>query len=147
MKGFILGTLLAAALLSNSQTPQFSPYFSAIIVSDVENSVEWYSQVFSAEVVARYDNEERGFKIVNLDAGNFLIELLELRDAKAKVGRSQGFFKTGFLVDDILTWEKHLKKLNVEFHGDMAYDEKIKKRMLIFKDPDGNYLQLFEDHE
>ncbi len=128
-------------------------YFSAMIVDDIDSSINWYSNVLKFEVVNRVESKERGFKQSNLKKGTILIELIELdraislKDAVpdyTNKTRIIGFFKTGFLVSDFDQWIDHLTRNKVEFYGNIVTDNITGKKMAIVIDPDGNRIQIFE---
>ena len=128
-------------------------YFSALIVSDIDRSIVWYSNNFGLKVLDKTESKERGFKQANLKRGNILIELIELKsaislkDVDANINdktRIIGFFKIGFLVSDFDNWISHLNDSKVDFHGTVVTDNISGKKMVIVKDPDGNRIQLFE---
>ena len=133
--------------------PNLEAYFSAFIVKDIDQSIDWYSKNLGFEVLDKTENEAYGFSQANLKRGSIAIELIEIKNSinpaevvpnfnkKTKV---QGIFKVGFLVSDLDEWVKHLKKNAVTFHGDVVTD-KSGQRMVILKDPDGNKIQLFEN--
>lgn len=133
--------------------PKPTAYFSAIIVTDIDQSIDWYSKNLGFEVLTKQENEARGFKQANLKCGAILIELIELKQVLnpddilkdeprgTKVG---GFFKFGIQVDAFEKWIDHLKKNKVNFHGQAVKDPVSDKQMIIIKDPDGNRIQLFE---
>ena len=73
--------VLASPILSFSQSkdlPNPVPSFIAIIVSDFENTISWYTDNLGMEVLNRVENSERGFKQANLRRGNFQLEVLEI---------------------------------------------------------------------
>ncbi|MFY0601146.1 MAG: VOC family protein [Cyclobacteriaceae bacterium] len=128
-------------------------YFSAMIVSDIDSSISWYSNALGFEVINKVEFKERGFKQSNLKKGKILIELIELDNAVSPKDaipdyssktRLIGFFKTGFLVSNFDKWMIHLESQNIKFHGQIVTDEKTGKKMAIVKDPDGNRIQIFE---
>ncbi|MFT7234233.1 MAG: catechol-2,3-dioxygenase [Cyclobacteriaceae bacterium] len=128
-------------------------YFSAVIVSDIGISNNWYSNVLGFTVVSMVESKERGFKQSNLKKEAILIELIELDNAVSSKEvvpnytnktRIIGFFKTGFLVSDFSKWIKHLATEKVDFYGDIITDDKTGKKMMIITDPDGNRIQIFE---
>jgi len=137
----------------NDSTQDLEAYFSAMIVSDFDSSINWYSNVLGFEVVNRIESVERGFKQSNLKRGGILIELIELDKAvnlEAIVPnynnkmRTIGFFKIGFLVTDFDNWIDHLANKKVDFYGSTVTDDTTGKRMAIITDPDGNRIQIFE---
>ncbi|MBC8754818.1 VOC family protein [Kordia sp. YSTF-M3] len=155
-KAIIILTLILVSSISYGQSeslPNPEAYFSAIIVSDIESSITWYSNNFGFKVLNKIESEERGFKQANLKCGNILIELIELKSSVSrksllknhpKKTKIDGFFKFGFLVSEFEKWVDHLKQAKVEFYGSVVTDNLSGKKMLLIKDPDGNRIQLFE---
>ena len=155
----LISTLIVALLVPTgfSQTgkpPDLKPYFTAIIVTDIDTSSQWFSDVLGFEMLNRVDMEERGFRQANLKRGNAAIELIEINTAiyprdilQGRTNRTQiaGFFKIGFSASDFDKWEKFLSKSGVKFHGSLVRDETTNKRIVIILDPDGNRIQLFEE--
>lgn len=133
--------------------PDPEPYFTAVIVNDIDLSISWYNQHFGLEVVSKMDNEELGFSQANLRRGNVLIELLEIASAidpqkivpnfnsKTKL---LGIFKFGFMVSDFDKWMNYLDEKGIEQYGSVVMDPVSNKKMIIVLDPDGNYVQIFE---
>ncbi len=68
-KILILSTLIWLPFLSyaqNNPTQDLEAYFSAMIVSDFDSSINWYSNTLGFEVISRIESVERGFKQSNL---------------------------------------------------------------------------------
>ena len=137
--------------VSTLQKPE--AYFSAIIVSNIETSIDWYSNSFGFKVLNKVVSKERGFKQANLKCGTILIELIELKSSLTpknllkdhpKKTKIDGFFKFGFLVSDFEKWVTHLKQLKVAFYGSVVRDPNSNKKTVLIMDPDGNRIQLFE---
>ena len=112
-------------------------YFSAVIVTDMDRSIKWYSKVLGFTVVSKFESEERGFKQSNLKRNSILIELIELDNAVSSKDvvpnytqktRIIGFFKTGFLVSDFNQWINHLTAEKVDFYGDVVNDNTTGKK-------------------
>lgn len=155
---FCLSTLLLFPIFTQAQTDSLpdmsmSAYFSAIIVSDMEASTQWYTDVLGMTVLNHFESAERGVKQTNLQRGDILIELIELDAAVSPLEaiphynpktRLIGLFKIGFRVSDFDAWMMHLRQKEVEFHGDVVTDPVSGKRMIIIRDPDGNRIQMFE---
>ena len=143
-------------LLSSAQTDSlqdFEAYFSAMIVSNLDTSINWYENTLGFSVVNKIESKERSFKQSNLRKGEILIELIELNNAiypkdavpnYSSKTRIIGFFKTGFLVTNFDEWINHLTSEKVDFYGDIIIDNSTGKRMVIITDPDGNRIQIFE---
>ena len=130
-----------------------SPYFAAIIVSNMDTSLQWYQEKLGFKVLNQVNMTDRGFRQANLQRGKALIELIELSAAlhpkeilksKSKKTRIGGFFKFGFTVKQFDKWLSHLQSCGAEFNGKVVVDKNSGKRMVIINDPDGNRIQLFE---
>lgn len=155
MRALVLFLLVTISLKVQSQDnlPDPQPYFSALIVKDLNASLEWYSTTFGFKVIHEMGSSEDGYEIMLLKRGNILLEVMELKKAVAPEERIpnyndqmylQGIFKVGFQLEDFDKWVEHLKAANVALRVDVFKDVNLGKRMLIVKDPDGNYIQLFE---
>lgn len=125
------------------------PYFSAFIVSDIDSSIHWYSDILSFELLNKTENEERGFYQANLKRGKTLVELIQLAGTQSQTEaapnvRLEGIFKIGYKVEDFDSWIIYLKDRKVTFRGDVVDDPVSGKRMVIIIDPDGNRIQFFE---
>ncbi len=132
---------------------ELEAYFTAIIVNDIEASIDWYTSILGFEVINRFSSEERGFKQSNLDRNGILIELIELNQAVnpedvipnyTNKTRLIGLYKAGFQVQAFENWASHLEKSEVEFYGNTVINPISGKKMLIILDPDGNRIQIFE---
>lgn len=133
--------------------PTLDAYFSALIVNDIDTSKTWYTTLFGCEVINQVHLEERGIKQANLQCGNALLELIEIKDSmdpstilenKPQGTRLQGFFKFGFEVADFDGWMSRLEQSNAHIHGSVVADPNSGKRTVVLLDPDGNRIQLFE---
>ncbi len=156
-KTFILLAFLCLPLTSYSQKsdelPNLDAYFSALIVEDMNTSLDWYRTSLGFTVLNKKEFPNAGFKQANLKRNGILIELIELDSAKSPKNlikdyhsktRIKGIFKIGFQVSEFDKWMQHLSKLKVEFHGRVVTNKESGKKMVIIKDPDGNRIQLFE---
>ncbi len=133
--------------------PALEPRFSALIVKDLDQSIEWYQEKLGLELLNRTAKEQIGLRQANLKRGNIYVELIELASAmqledlipddpgKTKM---QGIFKIGFGVQAFDQWLTHLNNVHASFHGQVVKDPISERRMLIILDPDGNRIQLFE---
>ncbi len=149
----IIGFLSIASYAQEDGLSDPEAYFSAMIVSDIEKSITWYVDVIGFEVLNKKEFPDAGFKQANLKRGNVLVELIEMDKAvsveKAIPNyngktRIRGLFKIGFLISDFDEWIDHLTAKKAQFHGSVVTNAESGKRMVIFKDPDGNRIQFFE---
>ncbi|WP_456462451.1 VOC family protein [Reichenbachiella sp.] len=150
---WLIFVLSMSSQAQNTPPNDLTPYFNAIIVSNMDSSLVWYQQTLGYEVLNSKQFPEMGFKQANLKKGNASLELIELNsaidpkelipnyDSKTKV---LGLFKLGFQVDDFDLWIAFLKLKQVSFNGGVVKDETTGNRMVIILDPDSNRIQLFE---
>ena len=135
------------------ELPSPSPYFSAIIVSDLDTSLIWYQQMLGFEVADTTGLPARGIRQGNLRLDGAALELIEIAGAltpgQALEGKDArfitGLFKVGFAVSSFDDWIQYLKVKGATFRGDVVEDPVTGKRMAIVLDPDGNRVQLFEE--
>lgn len=128
------------------------PYFTSIIVQDIDTSSKWYSRLFDLEQKDRKSLEDRGITIINLINDQFHLELIEMpnvlfKEDLTKVDQQKaigGFFKIGFRVEDFTAWTKKIENLKIEMKGSVVTDPVSEKKMVVILDPDGNRVQLFE---
>src|SRR5689334_20910296 len=118
-----LACLLAAGIPAYTQSaPDYTPFFSAIVVSNVEQSSVWYKNVFSLNVKEKMNDPNNAYKIVIMESANrsMQLELLELKGSLSRKSLTegkppgteiQGHFKIGFKVADIDQWLRHLSQL------------------------------------
>ena len=133
-----------------SSPVQVNPFFSALIVSDIDAAIHWYTDVFSLKLHNKTENRERGFKQANMGNDDMLIELVELKSSRSRKeveqqgSRVAGYYKLGFAVSDFDAWHQKLKVKGVEFFGRTVTDVVSGKRTFLVKDVDGNTIQFFE---
>lgn len=154
MKNSLVIVLLFVSGLCAAQSEiKVQPYFSAIMVSNVEQSIQWYSNVFGLTVRNRFDSEERGYKQVIMHSPEMLIELVEMKSKvteeealkdKPKGTAVIGFSKFGFTVTQFDELHKVLTDKKVIFAGRTVTDSVSGKRTFLIRDPDNNLLQFFE---
>jgi len=147
--------MLINALVAGPQNTtgfKYGPYFSAVIINNVDSSTAWYQSVFDLKIKNRINDTERGFRVTILESPMFLLELIENRSwpaqkkllaDKPEGTRIEGFFKIGFHVPDMNACLKHLAALKI-IPERIYTDPETKKRNFLVSDPDGNLLQFFE---
>ena len=140
----ILSTLMLASCASTKVKDSPPRTFFAVIISDMDSSLKWYSEVFDLEVVTNTTMADRGIKQANLINDQLRVELIEMSSASARPeGYAEGLFKAGLEVRDFEKWLSRFEALGVELKGDVVKDNKGKS-MVIVLDPDDNRIQLFE---
>lgn len=142
------------AIAKTQQAPELNAHFSAIIVEDMERSLAWYQKVLGLSVINQIDMmQQRGFHQANLKNKGLQLELIQTNKTfgaktlladKPKKSKVAGFFKLGFVVEDFDRWLAWFTKHQVKLYGSVVNDPVSDKRTVLFLDPDGNRLQLFE---
>ena len=152
MKKLLILLLLATGLEASAQSSfAYTPYFSAVIVKDLDVSVKWYSSVFGLKTKDVMEDPNGAYRISILESEGYLLELLQLKESvtreealKGKLdAKLQGHFKYGFSVKDMAKVLNHLSSLKVDTSR-IYTDQKTGKRNLLITDPDGNLIQFFE---
>ena len=155
---FFLATLSVSLYSQNPEiqkdtTALVPEFFFAIIVSDIEVSMDWYERTLGFEEINFRALDERGFKQANLHNGRVNLELIELvaavNPARAIPDFNDrtkllGLFKVGYTIDDFDQFLEDLAVVDSDALGAVVLDPLRDRRMLILKDPDGNRVQIFE---
>jgi len=148
----MIAAITIKAYSQDSLSFDLKPYFSAVIVSDIDSSAAWYQSVLGLKVKNRINEPESGFKIVILESSYLLIELIEdkssleqkkILENKPEGTHVQGFFKIGFKVSNIDVCIDHLKNLKILVEH--VYKESSNKRNFLINDPDGNFIQFLNN--
>jgi len=107
-----------------------------IIVSDMQRSVDFYTERLGLALKARYGDE---FAV--LEAPGVRIGLHPAKGTQQKPGS----ISLGLGVDDVEAGRKHLQARGVAFKGDIVSDPPM--RLAFLTDPDGVELYLAEQSE
>ena len=154
-KSILTSIIIAFTIAGHSQNLavyDLKPYFSAVMVSNIDSSTLWYQAVLNLKIKNRMDAPEQGFKVVIFESSGICIELIEKKSSpgnkkilekKPEETDMQGFFKIGFKVSNIDAFINHLSALKLSA-GHIYTDPTSKKRNFLIKDPDGNPVQFFE---
>ena len=127
----------------------------ALTVSDLDASVEWYSQVFDVRLQMEGPHEGGYSKLLADDAWTLMFAL-HRHDANEgeRFGESRtGLDHVGFAVpapEDLLQWQEHLERHGV-VRSDVAATPLTQSPIadepyglvLVFRDPDNIQLELF----
>ncbi len=135
-----------ALLFTFCSTPEEFKFDELTIVTkDSETLGQWYSKNFGF-----MDSKDHSL----LYHDNLTIKLIQNTEAKHRdsvenaynVNYLPGIFKFGFKTNQFDGLVEHLKKNGVEFRGGVMQDTILNRRMILIKDPEANYIQLFEDN-
>lgn len=117
--------------------------FVALQVPDAQASADWYQRVLGLDEVKRLDAEDGRYSIRILTRQGLTVELIRSNTAVDVSGTPRGLFKAGFYVDDIEAAFAWLKSQEVDTDQRIFSDEALSLRSFVFRDPDGNRLQVF----
>ena len=134
--------------------PDLDANFAALIVRDLDTSLQWYQQLFGYVLIDQIDRPQIGLRQANLKIGGNHLELIQLASAvdpitllakESSSSRFVGFFKFGYKVGEFDHWLEKLQSLGHQTDDQVVADPLSGKRMIVFRDPDGNRIQLFEE--
>jgi hypothetical protein len=129
---------------------QVDSYFSALIVKNIDSSVNWYQTVLGLKTKFLPGTPE-GIRVAILESPQIVLEIIEnnawldpkeLLKGKPEGTRFQGYFKIGFKVTVMDGFIEHLNKLNISIPR--IYKDDSGKRNFLVEDPDKNLVQFFE---
>lgn len=157
---FLVSQATACEQEAPSSMPNiFQPQLMAIVVENLEQSLNWYAQVLEGTLERPIDSfPDYGLRIAFLQVGEFHLELIEsktsiqpadlLPNTDAYLG---GWFKMGFMLSDIKTKYDQLKGIDaldfVTGIGELPASNlpiTWPTQFFLLKDPDGNYVQFFD---
>ncbi len=117
-----------------------APQYFAVLVEDVDKSVEWYRSVFGLHKLSGSKADDGSWQIENLKNDRLFVEII--RDDRAvDVERPRGFRKVGFEVRDVEAVADRVARATGERPRVLDYDQHG-VRILQIRDPDGNIIQL-----
>ncbi len=130
-----------------------APAFIALSVSDLEAATAWYSEVLGLRRVRDVSSADGALRASVLSSDNVVIELIRHRstlaaddvlESQAHRFHLQGIVKTGLFVTDIDRLFEYLRERQVRTDERIGTDRELGLRFFIFRDPDGNRIQVFE---
>jgi len=118
----------------------------AIICSDYQRSLDFYTRVMGLKVMAEHYRESRQSSKTDLALGDeYVIELFSFPSPPPRVTypEATGLRHLAFEVDDIEATVAELNALNIA-HEEVRTDEYTGRRFLFFNDPDGLPIEVYE---
>lgn len=129
---------------------RIEPYFSALIVKNIDSSVNWYQSVLG--LTTRFlPGTPQGIRVAILESPQIVLEIIEnsawldpqeFLSRKPEGTRLHGYFKIGFKVTAMDSFIGNLNKLNISIPR--IYKDDSGKRNFLIEDPDKNLVQFFE---
>ena len=118
----------------------------ALICSDYEKSLEFYTRVVGCQVVAEHWREEQQSYLTKLSLnGEYVIELFSYPSPPQRPSypEAAGLRHLAFEVDDIVEQVAELDRLGVA-HEAIRTDATTGKHFVFFNDPDDQPLEMYE---
>jgi glyoxylase I family protein len=118
----------------------------AIICSDYQRSLYFYTHVLGLKVLAEHFREARQSFKTDLALGkDYVIELFSFPSPPPRATRPEaaGLRHLAFEVDSVAQAAEELDALGIS-HEDVRTDEYTGKRFLFFQDPDGLPIEVYE---
>ncbi len=118
----------------------------AVICSDYERSLKFYTEVLGMTVMAeRYREARQSHKTDLALGGKYCIELFSFPSPPPRPSypEAAGLRHLAFATDDLDACIRHLEGCGVE-HEPVRTDEYTRKRFVFFADPDGLPIELYE---
>lgn len=118
----------------------------AIICSDYERSLNFYTDILGLRVLAEHYREDRKSYKTDLGIGdNYVVELFSFPSPPPRLSHPEaaGLRHLAFEVDDIEASVAELEAKNIP-HEEIRIDEYTSKRFVFFQDPDGLPIEFYE---
>ena len=118
----------------------------AIICSDYQRSLDFYTKVLGLEVIAEHYREARqSYKADLALNGQYVVELFSFPSPPPRPSypEAAGLRHLAFEVDDIYETAAELERMGVD-HEAVRTDEYTGKRFFFMQDPDGLPIELYE---
>ena len=118
----------------------------ALICSDYQRSLDFYTRVIGCQVIAEHWREEQQSYLTKLSLnGDYAIELFSFPSPPQRPSypEAAGLRHLAFEVDDIVGQVAELDRMGIA-HEDIRTDATTGKRFIFFDDPDGQPLEMYE---
>lgn len=118
----------------------------AVICSDYERSLDFYTRILGLRIIAEHYREERQSYKTDLALNdNYVLELFSFPSPPQRLTRPEatGLRHLAFEVDDLATSITELDALGI-IHEPVRTDEYTSKRFVFMQDPDNLPIELYE---
>jgi catechol 2,3-dioxygenase-like lactoylglutathione lyase family enzyme len=131
--------------------PSAKPLHLGISVSNLEQSVKWYTENLGFELVKRLDLPEVQFRVAILEYQGFGVELIEVKGSTKNPlswnqpgpqHRIQGIVHFAFRVDDLSATEKIFRDRGARFACEPTVLEGLGIKYFHIFDNDGNLIEF-----
>lgn len=118
----------------------------AVICSDYQRSLDFYTHVLGFELISEHYREERNSYKADLALdGNYVVELFSFPSPPERLTHPEaaGLRHLAFEVNDVDEAVRELDTKQIA-HEQIRIDEYTQKRFVFFQDPDGLPIELYE---
>jgi glyoxylase I family protein len=117
----------------------------ALIVSELERSLNFYERAFGFKVKAREFRTERQSWKVDLIKDDIQLEVFTFPGAgkRPSFPEAEGLRHLAFVVEDLETFHEELKRKNITVE-EIRVDHATGKKFFFFSDPDDQPLEIYE---
>ena len=118
----------------------------AVICSDHQRSLDFYTHVLGLELISEHYREERNSYKADLALdGNYVVELFSFPSPPERLTHPEaaGLRHLAFEVNDVDEAVRELDTKQIA-HEQIRIDEYTQKRFVFFQDPDGLPIELYE---
>ncbi len=118
----------------------------AVICSDYQRSLDFYTHVLGLELISEHYREERNSYKADLALdGNYVVELFSFPSPPERLTHPEaaGLRHLAFEVNDVDEAVRELDTKQIA-HEQIRIDEYTQKRFVFFQDPDGLPIELYE---
>ena len=118
----------------------------ALICSDYQRSLDFYTRVIGCQVMAEHWREVQQSYLTKLSLnGDYVIELFSYPapPQRQSYPEAAGLRHLAFEVDDIVAQVTELDRMGIA-HEDIRTDATTGKHFVFFNDPDGQPLEMYE---
>lgn len=153
----ILTFFAVFALKAQDNIQYTQKQFFAISVPNTETTSKWYEEVFDLKLLKEIKPVDRKVHIRILGNEHLMVEIIQddksrtLTDCGLERNQSraftQGFFKTGFYVKDLLKAKEYFQSKNVIIKHGPFDDEETSSNAFIIEDINGFLLQVLEERK
>lgn len=119
----------------------------AVICSDYQRSLDFYTRILGFEILAEHYREERQSYKTDLALGSdYVVELFSFPSPPPRPSypEAAGLRHLAFAVESIAEAAAELDRLGIA-HEQVRVDEYSQKRFLFLKDPDSLPIELYEE--
>lgn len=117
----------------------------AVIVTDMEKSIEFYKDTFNLNIQFRGETKTRRMTFLEGQHTDVTIELIQDIQGNHEYSNNSRINHIAFSVTDIEKSVKKLKEKGIQFQTDDPVNTIGNRKMIFFTGPDNELIQLIEN--